>query len=217
MDVPIVYDNLARSQVDLVADASKVLFVFLKNALKGGFELEGCEGARPLELHGGIAARIHDFGILVELVGVRVVQVVVKWSRAKSRALCRRLHGARMAASKRRELRAALISSWFIWEDRGWETRPLRDESKLMVATVRKSPSHTVAATSGACSGASSRLQTPMLSMGWWETKYPNQTRGPLLMPNKPPMYVQTHINKDAKAQRRVVDHPSSSSPSSQE
>ena len=109
--MPIVHDNLARPQVDLVADACKVLFVLFKDALKRRLEFKGGKGARPLELHGGIAARIHVLGPLVQLVGFRVVEVivVVEGRGAESRALGRRFHGARMAAPGRCGFRLRVV------------------------------------------------------------------------------------------------------------
>jgi hypothetical protein len=87
----VVDHKLARSQFDLVAEAGKVPLVFLKNALKGGFQLEGCKGARPLELHGGIAAGVHILGSLVEFVGFWVV-VVARGRWAQSRAFSGGFH-----------------------------------------------------------------------------------------------------------------------------
>ncbi len=95
-------------------------------------------------------------------------------------------------------------------------------ESKLMVATVRKSlvahsgcdpkgmackhsgPGAAGLSRDSSCLITSSRPETsPMLGMVRDKVErvfYPNRTGGSLLMPNKPPMYVHTHINQDAKA-----------------
>jgi hypothetical protein len=96
--MPIIHDDFACAELDLVSDAREILFVFLKNALEGRLQLESGKCARPLELHGGIAAGIHILGSLVQLVGFRIVEVVEGcW--AKSQALGWELHGVHMAAS----------------------------------------------------------------------------------------------------------------------
>jgi hypothetical protein len=148
--MPIIHHDLACAQLDLVANARKVLFVLLKNALKRRFQLKGCKCARPLELHGGIATGIHCFGLLVQFVGFGVVKVIEgRW--AESRALGWGLHGVRMAAS------CAQLEVLFGWlgmpskavevESRKCVVNGLLFEGRPMVATVRP---HTARSMGGA-------------------------------------------------------------------
>ena len=105
LEMAVVDDDLAGSQVDLVADAGEVPAVLLKDALKGRLQPEGGGGARALELQEGVAARIHFFGSRDQLVGVRVA--VVQGGRARSGTLGGPLHDGRMAGLERKKCGAS--------------------------------------------------------------------------------------------------------------
>lgn len=84
----IVYDNLAGPEVNLVADAGKVLLVFCKNILESGFELVGGVVSCLLEL-------VDRVSHLVELLGVEVELIFVfcfSPTESKSLSLGRRFH-----------------------------------------------------------------------------------------------------------------------------
>lgn len=92
----VIYDNIPRSEVDLVRNALKVPLVSLEDALESRLQAKGGSGARP----GQTGAGVPPLGDLLRLV-VQLVVVVgfVVWREAEPRSFLRSLHGGRMAGA----------------------------------------------------------------------------------------------------------------------